>query len=336
MADINKTTIKTIAKAASVSTATVSKALNDMPDISQTTKIKIRSIARELGYTINENASRLAGGHSFWVGVILPDISCQYSAEVYKSISSRLMRIGCSVYLIDSGNNVSKEQDYVMQMMQKRVDALIIMPLSNDIRYIEGVVRNSIPVIYIGSFENLLAANAVMYNDYYGGKLAARYLFRLGHRNVALFSNGTSDSIKQQRARGFVEYMQSHGAYIQVENVAALSDSEEAGRFLTHHINKSCTAIFATDDFIAFGAISELIKQGRRVPYDISVIGYGDSPCAGLSLINLTTISLPRTELGICAADMAVELLKGNDEILKRVILEPHLIKRGTVAKNET
>lgn len=326
-------TIKTIAEEAKVSIATVSKALNDMPDVSEAVKVRIREIARRQGYTINKNARQLASGHADSVGVILPDITERNMALLYKSLAARLNKAGYSVYLSDSEGSAQNEAQLVLEMLEKRVGVLLIMAATSETRHIEDVVRGQVPVVYLGGAVNPNVENAVICDDYKGGMLAARHLYHNGCRNSVVFTWGNAATPQHERARGFIAYMQEHRAVVRSMH-AGPAGTEAAAEALVAQLLESRalpSAIFATNDLLAVGAIHALRRWDIRVPQDISVIGYGDSPGAGFSLVQLTSVALPSYEMGICACDLALGLLRKNGDVVRKLTLEPQLVRRGTV-----
>ncbi|MDL2217614.1 LacI family transcriptional regulator [Christensenellaceae bacterium OttesenSCG-928-M15] len=334
---MSKPTIKTIAQAAGVSTATVSKALNDMPDISEPVKARIRQIAHEMGYTINANARQLAKGHSSMIGLIMPDLTDEMAAHLYLSISQRVLQSGYTVFVSHSANNIQQEIECIRRMLQLRIAALIIMPVSKDAKHVEATVQDAIPVVYIGGNVPVAALYGVEYDDYTGGLLAARHFYRSGFRTSAVFTYGQAATPRHERMRGFVGYMQQHQCPVQVYNAGDMLNSEEAGQILVNKAlaNKNLpNAIFAADDLIALGAIAEFQQKGVYVPGHVSVIGYGNTAFAKLSIVKLTSISQPTNEMGICAADMAVELIEGAEDIVPRLRLEPQLVRRSSVFIN--
>lgn len=329
-----KATIKTIAEEAGVSTATVSKALNDMPDVSQPVKERIRQIAHRQGYIINTAAKQLASGHSYAVGVILPDIARRDIAVIYKTLASRLQRAGYSVYLGDSEGQANAEAQMALDMLEKRMGVLVVMPATSDMRHIEDAVKGQIPVVYIGGAVNPNAQNAVTCDDYKGGMIAARALYHGGCHSCAVFTWGAAATAQHERTRGFIAYMQEHGGAVKTYNVSAGLD-EAAGREMAHAVLAEGlpAGIFATDDLLALGAMDELKRADVQVPKDVQLVGYGNSPCAALGLVQLTSVAPPANELGICASDLALGLLRDGEEVVRKLTLEPQLARRGSTIR---
>ncbi len=330
--------IKTIAREANVSIATVSKALNDMPDVSTAAKERIRAIAAAQGYTVNQSARQLASGQSFSAGILLPNITHPGPARIFKIILSRLNTAGYSVFVGDTAASRQGECAQALKMLEDRVGALIVMPVGLNVDHINEIIKEHIPVITINGAPGKGLTYAVLGGDYQGGRMAARHLYHCGHRCVRVFSLPGPDTVAHQRMRGFVEYMQNHHCNVDVREAPAGTEREAAGVLLARRMvekDRPHTAIFSVDDTMAIGAMHTFAQCGWQVPNNISIVGYGDSPAAGLRMVNLSTVCPPYEELGIYAGDMAIDLMRDGRTTTSSIQLEPRLIKRGSVCQLE-
>lgn len=328
-----KPTIKTIAKAAGVSTATVSKALNDMPDISEATKERIRKICQEMGYTLNANARSLASGSTHTIGLMVSDIAAPFTGIFGRSVVTRMTQHGYNVYVFDTESDPEKEERALVRLLENRVDALIVQAGSASLSRLLETVRHRVPVISVGRVEEAAEA-VVLVDEVEGGQMTARHLYLHGHRSCVIFSSSEKSEACLRRIQGFDNYVRAHGGEVKMLRTEARG--EEAGRKLAEMLvrsNLQASAIFALDDTIAFGALHQLRLMGKRVPEDYSLVGYGDTPCASLGMISLTTLQPPNMEMGLCASDVAVDIIVGNTESLRYFSLAPVLIERATVRK---
>ncbi len=329
-------TIKTIAKEAGVSVATVSKALNNMPDISESTKAHVCAVAKKQGYTLNTNARELAMGSSHSVGVLLPDITYPGCAKFTQGLHTRLSAAGCALYLNESGGNRQTETTQTLAMLQKRVGVLVLFTEGAEAEHVAQTVREQIPIIYVGGRVNSALSCTVACNNAAGGRLAARHLMRAGHRSCVIFTPALPGVSHLERAGGFLEYMNLHAGKAEIRQGPADMADEDAGEALARQLSlekNRNTAVYATGDALALGALAGFAKENVLVPGEISLIGYGDTPAAGLKLANLTTLRLPFAEMGIHAGDMAVSWMRGEAPPLSHILLEPELVARGTVQK---
>lgn len=332
-----RATIKTIAQEAGVSIATVSKALNDMPDISDNVKARIREIALRQGYVTNAAARQLASGHSHMVGIVLPELAQHNYAALYKTLSARLYRAGYSNYCACSEGDLKAEAVLAADMVEKGVGALIAATATTDTKHIEEAVHGRVPIIYVGGAANPNAENAVACDDYSGGMLAGRTLHGGGCKRACVFTWGSAATPQHQRTRGFLAYMQENGVPVAVRQAVGELHEEGGAQLMRQALKQEEVpdGIFCTDDLLALGALDVLRQKGVAVPQSVQVMGYGDSPCAALALARLSTIALPYREIGICASDIALHLLDGTEDVVRKMTLEPQLAQRGTTVASE-
>lgn len=326
-----KATIKTIAEEAGVSIATVSKALNDMPDVSEGVKVRIREIARRQGYVINAAARQLASGHTYSVGVILPDLGQRDIALVFSALSQRLQRAGYTLNLGITESDIKAEAAMAVDMLNKGVGLLVVYPATNEKRHIEEAVGGRLPVLYMGGAVNPNAENAVICDDYKGGMAAAEALYEGGCRSAAIFTWGDAATAQHERARGFMAFMQENGVSVRTYKSSEYL-TEDTGRVMAREmlLEGPAAGVFATDDLIAMGALDVFQRAGLSVPEEIQLVGYGDAPFAGLGLIELTTVALPAKEMGICTSDLVLGLLGERTDVVRKMTLEPQLVRRAS------
>ncbi len=324
-----KATIKTIASEAGVSIATVSKALNDLPDVSTAVKERIREIARKQGYSINVAAKQLASGAFYTVGAILPNLTDPAAAEIYPILSQRLQQNGYLVRLGISDNDLKAEATMALDMLKKGIDLLLIFAATTNTRHIEEAVFGQVPVAYIGGAVAPGAENAVTINEYRGGMLAAKVLEKAD--KTAVFTWGGTATAQHERVRGYVASMQERGKPVKVYKNADIL-SESTGYTMARALleDGGAAGVFATDDRIAAGAVHCFREAGVRVPEDIQVIGYGDAPFADLGLLRLSTVSVPAHEMGICAANLVLDILGQKEDLVRKMTLDPRLTLRQT------
>lgn len=333
---MGRATIKTIAQEAGVSVATVSKALNDMPDISETMKTRIRKIAQKQGYIINAAAKQLVSGHSHTVGVILADLANIHSALLYKTLSQKLYRAGYSTFCACSEGDLKAEAVLARDMAEHGAGVVLVEAATSEMGHIAQAVEHRAPVVYLGGALNPNAEYAVACDEYAGGMLAARALYDGGCRNVAVITWGAAATAQHQRVRGFVACYYEQGAKLTTHQVPG-GLSEQAGRRTAQQIlsGERPDGIFCTDDLLALGVLHVLREKNVHVPRDIQLMGYGDFPCAALESAQISTVSLPYGDIGICAADLAANLAAGNGDAVRKLSLSPRLVCRGTTRFRE-
>lgn len=325
-------TIKDIAKAAGVSYATVSRALNDHPEINEETKKRIKETAKRMGYTPNAVARGLVKRNTNMIALLIPDITNPFYPEVARGVEDFAREKGYCVFLCNTSWDEQIELKYLNILKERRVDGIIIAPVSIDTMDYISKFQTDIPTVYIGTRSEDSSNSYVVIDDYKAGYIATEYLIKLGHRNIAFVGGYERSTSHTDRISGYKTALNDNGLDAYINNIAGSSFKRESGHGILLEMIKNRripTAIVAENDIIAIGIIEACEKHGYRVPEDISVIGIDDIEFGALSKINLTTVSQPKFEIGQKAAGILLDLISGKLDS-KQVILEPFLIVRGT------
>lgn len=328
-------TIKDIAKVAGVSYATVSRALNDHPEINEETKKKIKDIARQMGYTPNAVARGLVKRNTNMIALLIPDITNPFYPEVARGVEDFARENGYCVFLCNTNWDEKNEQKYLNILKERRVDGIIIAPVSTETYDYISKDNADIPVVYIGNRVDDESASYVVIDDFKAGYIATEYLIKLGHRNIAFIGGHNRSTSHTDRINGYKRALKENGLETDINSIKGYSFKKESGygTFLEMVKNRKVpTAIVAENDIIALGIMEAAEKHGYQVPEDISIIGIDDIEFGSLPKINLTTVAQPKFEIGQKACDILLDLISGNADS-KHVILEPFLIVRGTCGK---
>jgi len=328
-------TIKDIAKAAGVSPSTVSRALNDSPLIRESTKERIKRLAAELGYERNELARSLVKGRTRALGLLVPDITNPFFAEITKGVEDAARSRGYGVILCNTGDDPQRELDYGLLLRRKRVDGQIITSVALEDPFLPQLARTKTPFVLVSRISATVDAPYVIVDDEKGAELAAEHLLRLGHRKIACIS-GPEDVVPGKvRAEAFVRYLSSHGIKIPRTWVRHTEFTWDGGEQVAAEIlrkKQRPTAIFAANDLIALGVLVAAHKGGIPVPDELSVIGFDDIAYASLPLIELTTVAQPAYEMGYMAAEWLMDVLEGKRRRKLQKRVRPKLIVRKTTA----
>lgn len=325
-------TIKDIAKVAGVSYATVSRALNDHPEISEETRQRIKEIAREMGYTPNAVARGLVKKNTEMIALIIPDITNPFYPEVARGVEDFARENGYCVFLCNTDWNEQNEQKYLKILKERRVDGIIIAPVSADTYGYVSQENIGIPVVYIGNRVEEPTSSFVVIDDFKAAYIATEYLIKLGHRNIAFIGGHDSSTSHTDRINGYKHALRENGLEADINSISGYSFRKESGygTFLEMIKNRKVpTAVVAENDIIALGIMESAERHGYRVPEDISIIGIDDIEFGTLPKVNLTTVAQPKFEIGQKACEILLDLISGNADS-KKVILEPFLIVRGT------
>ncbi len=323
-------TIKTIAEAVGMSLSGVSKALNDYPDINEETKKLVISKAVELGYTPNLNARNLVKKTSNSIGIIIKDTDTSYG-DLIKDLSRVAEINGLNLLIADSDRNRDIEIKHVKSMLESRVKGIVIVPVSGDISEIKKTVSFRVPVVFLGGWVTSPKENVVAQDNEYGTNMAMDYLFGLGHRDIAYVSDKVRSNSNQVKIDVYMRRMLEAGLEpaVFVDEGSGLIESgiRQTSKMLDS--GRRFTAVLASKDLVAVGAMEEIRTRGLSVPDDISVMSFGGSEISSVPMINLTTIAEPKRDL----AENLIRILlaqaeAGHDAMPKHYFAKPELIER--------
>ncbi|HDC92532.1 MAG TPA: LacI family transcriptional regulator [Candidatus Acetothermia bacterium] len=328
-------TIKDIAKAAGVSPSTVSRALNDSPLIRESTKERIKRLAAELGYERNELARSLVKGRTRALGLLVPDITNPFFAEIVKGVEDTAHARGYGVILCNTGDDPEKERDYGLLLRRKRVDGQIITSVALEDPLLSELQRAEIPFVLVSRTSHTVDAPYVIVDDRLGARLAVEHLISLGHKRIACISGPKGTEPGHVRAEAFREVLSGNGirvprSWVKHTDFTWEAGEEAAREFLSRR--RRPTAIFAANDLIALGVLVAAHNLGIAVPEELSVVGFDNIAYASLPLIELTTVAQPTYRMGRLAAEWLIDVLEGKRRKKLRKLLRPELVVRKTTA----
>ena len=328
-------TIKDIARICNVSYATVSRAINNDKEINKNTRDKIIKIAKSLGYSPNAIARGLVMKRTCLLGLVVPDISSPYWSEVAKGVESYANEKDYQVLLCDSDWSEAKEILYRETLIEKRVDGIIIGPSSS--LTINIFANLKIPRVFVEINPQIKDCDYVITDNIKGAFNATKYLINLGHKDIA-FIVGKEDIIThRERLEGYRNALVKYNIEESKSLIIRSSSNDINGglnateNFLKNNIK--FTAIFASNDMIALGAMEALDNNLIKVPEDVSVMGFDDILFSSLPRISLTSISQPKYEIGRSAAMLLIDRIKSKNIKTKKIKLKPQLIIRKTCSQ---
>lgn len=320
-------TIRDIAEEAGVSINTVSRALNNKPDVNQETRKKVLEIARRLGYIRNSGAVSFRKGATRTIGVVFEDSSNPFYAEVFKGIEFSARKYGYQVILMNTERDYINEIQAVDTLLQKRVDGIIISPTQFDSKDIEQLTKLNYPFVILGVHFEGGNLDEVYSNDFKGGYLATKHLLERGRRKILMLNGYMYKSVAQMRYRGHLQALKEHGLqpYLMVEIEEGY---ESAFSKIMELKDADFDAVFCFNDVFAIATLKAFRILGRRVPEDIAVVGYDDISYAEFVQPPLTTIKIDKFLEGIVAFEMLYEKISGLRTEPKQVVLDVELVVR--------
>jgi LacI family transcriptional regulator len=329
-------TIKDIAARAGVSTATVSHVINNTRFVSDELRERVVSAIDEIGYHPNEIARGLRRGDTATIGLMIPDNSNPFFAEVAKNIEDIGFEQGYSVILCNSAGDLEREATYIKMLLAKQVDGVIFIACRSKYEHLVDLKKQKdIPVVLVDRDIPLFLGDVVMVDNEQGGYIATKHLLELGHKKIACITGPSDVALSEDRVKGYVRALKEADIKIRQEYVV-MGDfglrSGESGMEKLLSLEDIPSAVFICNDMMAIGALNEARKAGILVPDDISVIGYDDIQLASVVSPALTTIAQPIKELSVAATSMLIKKIQhgAEGEEGKRVVLDAQLVIRNS------
>ena len=331
------TRIDDVARLAGVSTATVSRALRGLPTVSESTRARVRAAAEQLKYTASPSASRLAGGRTGTVAVVVPWITRWFFSTVVEAAEQTLRQAGYDLLLYNLGGQEHARQRLLRATtLHERADAVMLVATPMRAAELPAITDHQLPGVTVSSGAVVPGWPSVRIDDVIAAHTATRHLLDLGHRRIANISGDSAEELAftthLDRRRGYREALMAAGVTPELRlDVEAPFTVEGGSRAAAELLRRGepPTAILAACDEMAMGAMATLRLAGLRVPEDVSVIGIDDHDLAGA--VGLTTVAQPAAEQGRRAAAVLLEALAGETRDhgdAKPVILPTRLVVR--------
>jgi LacI family transcriptional regulator len=328
-------TLNDVAKLAGVSTMTVSRVINGSGYTSPESRARVNRAIAELGYMPNVLARQLRSRRTKTLALVMTDIANPFFTTIARGVEDAARPKGYAVMFCNTDESVDEELDYVRVLIQRRVDGVLLVPASDSSGSLELLKANGLPAVVLDRRLRSGAVDAVRADSEGGAYLAARHLLDLGHREIAVLVGPESVSTSADRVSGYRRAMLEAGIDPDTQQIlfgqyTEASGHEMTGRLIAAHSRP--TAIFAGNNFIAFGAIQALREAGLEIPDDISIVVFDDLP-QGWVMPFLTVIAQPAYEIGRLAAEMMIERLEADQPLEQRTIVLPcELITRRSSA----
>jgi LacI family transcriptional regulator len=324
-------TIMDVAKEAGVSYATVSRVVNNKGSINPDTRGKVLRAMSKLGYVANMQARSLAGGRSYVVGLLVHGLDTAYMGEIVRGIDEELANASYDLMLYTTHRRKTKESTYVAALTRGLADGLLLVLPRDPSAYNETLQQRKFPYVLIDHRGVEQDGPAVGATNWQGAYDATSYLVGLGHRRIGFITGRMDEGCAQDRLAGYKAVLEGNGLPIIPELIREGDFLQKSGYTCTTEmllLPERPTAIFASNDISAFGAIEAIREFGLRVPHDISLIGFDDIPQASNMHPPLTTVRQPLEEMGRKATQMLLQRLANPEESMARVQLATTLIIR--------
>lgn len=333
-------TIKDVAHRAGVSHPTVSRALRNDPLVTPDTITRIKQIASELGYVPSAAARSLKTSRSRVIGVLVNRTSDPFYSQVLDGIQDQLHGAGYAMFLGSANRDAAREQDLVQAMAERRVDGLIVCSMFVTRAARQQLNVHGAPVVVVHNRARDRIPHSIYHDDRYGARVLTHHLLELGHRRIAFLGNARGGRETRERLAGIRAALRAADLtlpkhYIVHAPNGQLASGEIAARpFLD--LKRPPTALIAFNDMLAIGALKTFRAAGKKIPQDVSIVGFDDVTFAEYVAPPLTTFHQPKYRLGQEAARMMLRLLDENSDgkpAREVVTLRGELLVRASTAR---
>lgn len=334
---MKKVTLFDISQRTGYSVNTVSHALKDKSDISEKTKKLIKNVAKELGYIGNSSASYLRSGKSKSVAVIVSDISNPHFSIMIKEIEAHLRKSGYGAFVLNTDEDEETERQAILSALEKNVDGVIICPVQKSKENIKFLQNTEVPFVLLGRRFTDEKWDYVVCDDENGGYTAAKGLLGMGHKKILYLSGPRWISSSRERLAGIkraFEKENNSDAKLFEMTVPAVLLGDESAMVKMLEEYKDCSAIIAFSDMVALEVCHALKLMKKRVPEDVSVVGFDNIVSKFFLPLMLTSVSSSKTNMSVAVVDILMEKIDGRDGGKHhKLVLPTKLILRETTAK---
>jgi len=333
-----KVTIKDVAEKSGTSAATVSLVLNGNTNkLSPDTCKKVLQAVKELNYRPDQRAVSMKTGKTKTIGLIIPDVSNLFFGEVAKGAEDMSYALQYNVFLCNSNDMPQKDVKYIKVLLDRGVDGIVITT-SSDLnskemqRCLKEVQQAGKVLVLLDRITDESGITSIALDHKLGGYLATKHLIENGHRKIGCITGPLTFYSAKYRFEGYKKALAEAGIPVDMSYVAEGNYHVESGYELSDQlINKKVSAIFASNDLIAFGIYKRARERGIKIPDDLSVVGFDDMYYSQLVEVPLTTIRQPAYEMGARAVKVVVEIMENKSKTSENILFKPTLVVRNSV-----
>lgn len=334
---MKKITINDVAKHASVSKKTISRVLNNEPNVSPDTRVKVHQAFDELGYRPNPQARGLASNQSYLIGLVYTSTSNSFVSKIQSGALNRCQADGYNLIIYpEDHDNDNLLNNLERGLISADLDGIILTPPFSDMQPLLDLLNHKkIPFVRVGGNESLSNEPSVLSNDAEASYEMCRYLISLGHTQIALIKGHPDHAASHQRLKGYQKALAEAGIEIQSNYIQqgyfTFESGENCARKLLS-LDSRPTAIFASNDYMAAGIIKVANQKNLSIPNDLSVTGFDNAPASRYIWPSLTTIKQPITSMASEGTRMLIRLIRQKPLENSTVIFKDELIVRESSA----
>lgn len=325
-------TMKDVAEYAGVSMATVSRVVNNDPNVAHKLRARVLEAVRILGYHPNRAARRLRGSPGDVLGLLISDMQNPFFISVLAGVEEMAYANRMSVLLCNTGEDSARQEMYLNVMLAERVAGLIFVPTpSTTARSLTSVIEAGVPLILLDRRIEGLETDLLTVDNMRGAYAAVKHLIDLGYTQIATIAGSAALSTGRERQQGYRDALNAAGLEVD-EALLKVGDSQrESGYRLARELLLSAQpprAIFVANNLMTMGALQAIRELGFRIPEDLALVGFDDMPWSGELCPPLTAVSQPTYELGREAVHLLLRRLAEPDAPFRTLTLQTRLIVR--------
>lgn len=331
--------IKDVANCAGVSISTVSRVINNTAKVSEDARKRVEAVLKETGYRPNSLARELQQNKTYTIGVLIcvTELSMSSLSQSINAITDVLKANNYNIMLANSRYHADEELSIFNTFKEKRVDGILYFAAGFAKKHYAMLKNYKIPIVMIGQKSNYIDMPYVIHDDFYAAKTATEYLIQMGHQDIGFIGLPDYDEAAGlERKKGYKLAHEMNNIPLNpsrmTEGDFSIESGYEAMKILLKNPDDRPTAVFATTDFMAIGAISCANEMGLKVPDDISVMGFDDVHVAAFYQPPLTTIHTDTHAVGTKAAELLLSLMdKENPNKITKYVASYSLMERDSV-----
>lgn len=327
-------TIKDVARLAKVSVTTVSHVVNKTRFVSLESSQAVEDAIRSVGYVPSAVARSLKSNTTRTLGMLTPNNSNPYFAEIVHSVEKHCFGAGYNLILCNTNDEPHRQSVYLQVLAERRIDGLIVVSTGEDDSLVAQLQGLTIPTVLVDRELSELKCDLVETAHLQGGLIATQHLIDLGHRRIACIGGPRGLDASEQRIRGWRQALQASGLTDVSSELLVHGDFTSQGGYSAMQailqFSPQPSAIFVCNDLMAIGALSAAHENNLRVPSALSIVGFDDIELACFTSPPLTTVAQPKHRIGVLAVDMLLERIMGGRTQPRKVLLQPQLRVRSS------
>lgn len=329
-------TLEDIAKLAGVSRSTVSRVVNDQPNVRDDVRKRVLEVIQSTGYHPNAAARALASQRSWMIGLVLPRSIGSFFSDPYFPRLTQGIAQACNEYNYTLGFfliSTKDDEEKIFPRVSRKglLDGILVQSHEIGDQLINRLAESNIPLVTLGRPPRSIDVSYIDVDNTNAAYNAVSHLIRSGHKRVGTITGPSNSTVGMDRKEGYLRALTTRGCRIDETLIIAGDFSEESGYYAMQQLLPAKPdAIFAASDIMALGAMRAVREAGLNIPKDVAFVGFDDLPFATLSEPRLTSIRQPVTQFGFKAVEILIDVIENGTQPARRITMDTELIVRDT------